>query len=113
MGDVRRDDKVTKAARFCLIANALGLGGYLFFCSRLWADMPDGALYADDGPSAISWFFTALPFMAICTVLNVVVFVRAVRHTFIGKGWGLMATWSVMVGAWVLMQLYVRSHVTG
>ena len=103
----------SKAVKFCLIANAVGLGGYLFFCSRLWVDMPDGALYADDGPSAISWLVTAFPFMVICALLNVVVLVRAVCHTFTGRGWNLMAAWVIVVGAWVLMQMYVRGHVVG
>jgi len=76
-------------------------------------DMPGGALYADDGPSAISWFFTAFPFMAFCAVFNLVVLVWAFGQIFAGKGWSLMSTWTVVVGAWVLLHLYVRSHIIG
>jgi hypothetical protein len=105
--------KVSRAVASCLIANAVCLSGYWFFCSRLWVGMPDGSLDANDGPSAISWFFTALPFMALCTVFNVVVLVRAVRHIFVGKGWSLASAWVTVVGAWVFLHLYVRSHMVG
>lgn len=104
---------MSRAVASCLIANAVGLGGYLYFCSRLWGDMPDGLLDANDGPSAISWFFAALPFMALCAVFNVVVLVGAVRHVFVGKGWSLMFAWAAVVGAWVFLHLYVRSHIAG
>jgi hypothetical protein len=104
---------MSKAEVFLLIANAVGLGCYLFFCARLWADMPDGMLYADDGPSAISWFLEAFPFMAACAVLNFIVLVCAIRNVFVRKGWGLMAAWLVVVGAWVLTETYARSHIMG
>lgn len=105
--------KLSRAVTSCLIANAVGLGGYLYFCSRLWVDMPDGLLDANDGPSAISWFLTALPLMVLCALFNIVVLVRAVRHIFIGKGWSLLSAWGVVVGAWVFSELYVRSHMAG
>jgi len=105
--------RLSKAATFCLTANAVGLGCYWFFCSRLWIDMPNGELYADDGPSAISWVLTAFPFMAFCAVLNVGVFIWAVRKILVGKGRSLMSTWAVAIGAWVLLRLYVRSHIVG
>ena len=81
--------KVSKAVTCCLIANAVGLGCYLFLCSRLWAGMSGGLLDANDGPSAVSWFLTTFPFMVVCAVFNVVVLVFAVRHIVVGNGWGL------------------------
>lgn len=102
--------KVSKAVTCCLIANAVGLGCCLFLCSRRWAGMSGGLLDANDGPSAVSWFPTAFPFMFVCAVFNVVVLVFAVRHIVVGKGWGLMATWLAVVGTWTILQLYVRSH---
>jgi hypothetical protein len=104
---------MSKAAAFCLVANVAGLGGYLYFCSRLWADMPEGVIYADDGPSAISWFLEAFPFEVLCALTNVVVLVMAVRRLFAGRDWRLLATWAAMVGSWGLMHLYVRSHIIG
>lgn len=103
----------SKAAVFCVITNATGLGCYTFFCSRLWADAPAGNLYADDGPDAISWFLTAFPFMALCALIDAAVLALAVRHLVAGRGWQLLATWVVVVGLWVLAQLHLRSLLIG
>ncbi len=105
--------RVSKGAVFCLLANAVGLSGYLFYFSKLWADMPDGKLYADDGATAISWFLTAFPFMAVCAVVNLIALIGAIRNVFLDKGWALMAVWLIVVGAWKLMDLYANSHFIG
>ncbi|MFC5525910.1 hypothetical protein ACFPPA_09165 [Rhodanobacter ginsengisoli] len=97
--------------KFYLIANAIGLTVYLVICGNLWSDMPDGRIEAGDGNSLISFGLMALPILLAYTLLNVMVFVRAVRQVFTGKGWSLLATWTIVVAAWVIVHLYVRSHV--
>lgn len=103
--------RVSKAATVCLVVNVVCLGAYLFSCSRLWVDMPGGMLYADDGPSAISWFLTAFPLMLLCALTDVVMLVVAIRQILAGKNWRLMTTCLLLIGAWVLAQLYVQDHV--
>ena len=104
---------MSKGVKFCLTINAIGLAIYLVVCWRLWAGMPDGRIDADDGPSFISFGLMALPFLAACALFNVVVFVRAVRNVFIGKGWGLLTAWAIVVASWLIGYLWARSHMGG
>ena len=103
--------RMSKAAWFCLLANTVGLGFYLHFISALWDDMPGHVLYADDGPSAISWILTAFPFKAACTIINLILLIGAVRRVMLDRGWNLMVTWAMVFGAWLIMDLYFESHI--
>ncbi|APG03291.1 hypothetical protein BJI69_04785 [Luteibacter rhizovicinus DSM 16549] len=102
--------RMSKAAWFCLLANTVGLGFYLHFISKLWAGMPGDVLYANDGPGAISWGLTAFPFEAACTIINLILLVGAVRRVILDRGWSLMVTWAIVLGAWMVMDLYFASH---
>jgi hypothetical protein len=102
---------MSKAVWFCLLANIVGLGFYLYFVTKLWSDMPGHVLYADDGPSFISWTLTAFPFEAACTIINLILIVGAVRRVILDRGWSLMVTWAMVLGAWMVMDLYVESHI--
>jgi hypothetical protein len=107
MGEI----SMSKAMTYCLVGNVIGLVLYVAACWSVLAASPDGRVAASDGPAFISLGLTALPVLLACTLLNVVVFVRAVRHLFIGKGWSLLAVWLVAVTTWTCIHLYVRSHV--
>jgi hypothetical protein len=101
---------MSKAAKYCLISNSIGLVCYAAACWSILAGAPDGKIDADDGPSLISFGLTALPFLLACTLINIIVLVRAVRHVFVGRGWGLLATWTIVVVTWVIVYFYVRSQ---
>ena len=102
---------MSRAMKYCLAGNAIGLALYIAAWWNVLAGGPDGRIEADDGPSLISLGLTALPVLIACALFNVVVFVRAVRHLFIGKGWSLLAVWMAAVTAWVCVHLYAQSHV--
>ena len=101
---------MSKAMQYCLVGNVIGLALYVAACWSVLAGS-DGHIDADDTPSFISLGLTALPVLLVCTLLNVVVFVRAVRHLFIGKGWGLLAVCVAVVTTWTCVHLFVRSHI--
>jgi hypothetical protein len=107
MGEI----SMSRAMKYCLVGNVIGLVLYVAACWSVLAAGPNGRIEADDGPAFISLGLTALPVLLACTLLNVVVFVRAVRRLFIGKGWSLLAVWLVAVITWTCVHLYVRSHI--
>jgi hypothetical protein len=102
---------MSRAMKCCLVGNIIGLVLYVAACWSVLAAGPEGHIEANDGPAFISFGLTALPVLLACTLLNVVVFVRAMRHLFIGKGWSLLAVWLVAVSTWTYVHLYVRSHI--
>lgn len=103
---------MSRAMKYCLVGNAIGLVLYVVACWSVLAAGSDGRIEADDGPAFISLGLTALPVLLACTLLNVVVFVRAVLHLFTGKGWSLLAAWLVLVTIWTCVHLCVRGHIS-
>jgi len=103
--------RTSKAVWFCLLANTVGLAFYLHFVTALWDDMPGHMIYSDDGPSFISWTLTAFPFEAVCTIINLILIVGAVHRVIHSRGWSLLVTWAMVLGAWMVMDLYVDSHI--
>jgi hypothetical protein len=105
--------KVSKAVAVCLGANAIGLTAYLFFCWRLWVDEPDGMIRSDDGPTAISWFFTAFPFMVICAAVDFVLLVLVIRSIFGKIRWGLAVSLCLVGCAWLAGVIHGQGHIAG
>jgi hypothetical protein len=105
--------KVSKAVVTCLVANAIGLAAYLFFSLRLSVNEPNGMIQPNDGTVAISWFFTAFPFMVITALIDLVLFAFAVRVFIAQKRWGLALALCLAGCAWAAGVMYDQRHVAG
>jgi hypothetical protein len=105
--------KVSKAVVTCVVTNAVGLAAYLFFSWRLWAGEPDGKIQSGDGAVAISWLFTAFPFMVIAALVDLVLFALAIRVFITQKRWDLALALGLADCAWALGVMFDQRHVVG
>jgi len=90
----------TNLSLWLLIAvNAPGIGLFLYFASWIWAPRGQEGLYYDAGDS-ISRTLLAFPFLAICTLFNIIIS----RSVFIGlfyyREFRQFALWLTLIMIW-------------
>ncbi|QAU23075.1 hypothetical protein EO087_02960 [Dyella sp. M7H15-1] len=85
--------------------NAIGLILYLYFSSRIWAPADEAGLMGGPG-DPILWAMTALPFLIVCSLINILWFVmillRKKRSSFLKS----FFVWVLVVAAWILANRY-------
>ncbi len=81
-------------------SNVAGLLLYLYFSSLVWAPPGEEGLLGGPGEAAI-WTLFALPWLVICSFLNLLMF-RTVCARFILYGkWIPMLTFVAFIGLWI------------
>jgi hypothetical protein len=82
-----------------LSVNASGLVLFLYFSSWVWAPHGQEGLYYEAGDS-ISWTLLAFPFLAICTLINLVTSPSVFVRLFFHRDWRLFSLWLAIVLVW-------------
>jgi hypothetical protein len=89
---------IAKTAPWMLV-NVLGVAGYLYFASWLWA--PPGQQGEFGGPGdPLIYMSSAFPILAACFLLNLVWIVYIVRLAKRSWTWSIIVVWLVVVVAW-------------
>jgi hypothetical protein len=88
-----------------LVANVPGVFLFVFFASRVWAPPGQEEAYRDFAV-ALSWTLSALPFLAICTLINFMLSRSVLIHFFYYKDWRLILTWLTIIVVWSCAYAY-------
>jgi hypothetical protein len=96
-------DRFRKSRNFTLwlliSVNVSGLALFLYFASWVWAPRGQEGSYYEAGDS-ISWMLLAFPFLAICTLINLVTSRSVFVHLFLYRDWRLFSLWLAIVLVW-------------
>ena len=87
-----------------LIANALGLCAFVYFCSRVWAPASEAGLLGGPGDPFI-WTLTAFPVLAVFAVLNLIWIATVATRV---AGWRHAMLWLIVVASWASAMDYNR-----
>jgi hypothetical protein len=79
--------------------NIPGIAFFLYFASWVWAPRGQEGLYYDAGDS-VSWTLLALPFLALCTLMNFILSRTVLIHLFSYRDWRLFSFWLAIVIVW-------------
>ncbi len=100
----------SKKAIFCIAANCIGIGWLSLLLFKIMAES-GGTGMANDANTAISWFFTAFPFLVMCVFLDLYLLIVAIRSLRKKKDYRLGMAWIIIVAGWFFTMAYVRNHV--
>jgi hypothetical protein len=97
-------DRFRKSNKFILwlliLVNAPGLVAYIFFASWLWiAPGQEGPYH--DARSDLLWGLLVFPFLAICTLVNLITSRSVLVHFFLYRDYRLFLLWLVIAVIWV------------
>lgn len=98
-----------KSEYYFLLANAVGIGAYLYFASRVWAPPGEQGL-ADPAGDVVAWMLTAFPILAACSLMNVAWFIKILLDMRKRKGLDLISIWALIVIMWVIVNRYDLHH---
>lgn len=91
---------MTSSKVVCWLAiNILGIVLYLYFASKIWAPAGEAGLVGGPGDSFI-WVLTALPVLAINSLINVVILLFIFVTSQKNQIWKFSIIWIFVVTAW-------------
>ena len=99
---------IAKAAPWILF-NVLGMAGYLYFASWLWAPPGQEGLLGGPGDPII-FMSSAFPILAACSLLDALWIVSIVRAAKRNGNWRIVVVWLVVVIAWYGVKKYDDSR---
>ncbi len=79
--------------------NVPGVALFLYFASWVWAPPGQEGLYYDAGDSMV-WGLLAFPFIAICTIIIVIVLRSVLIRLFYYRDWRPFLLWLVIGLVW-------------
>jgi hypothetical protein len=86
-------------SRVLIAVNVPGIALFLFFASWVWAPLGQQGLYYDAGDS-IGWTLLAFPFLAICTLINLIISRSVLIRLFYYRDWRPFLLWLIIVAVW-------------
>ena len=92
-----------------VIFNLVGLVVYLRFASLIWAPPGDEGLYGGPGDPII-WVVFALPSLAICSFVNILVFRTVCARAIIYGQWVPLLGLAVIIALWIVAFEYDSSR---